>query len=151
MTVKLLRAAIVLVGLAVAAAGFLIATNPAPGVPPVSSTGSATALPYVVKLHARWCPVCMVSRSAWADIESAYTGRVRFVVFDFTSHATTEESRVRAKQLGLEPVFDEYEGETGTVLVIDGASREVKHSLHGIRDQAEYNAAIDTTLASAGR
>jgi hypothetical protein len=149
--VKLLRAAFVVVGLAIGAAGLLILMNPAPDVPPASAGGAANALPYVVKLHARWCPVCIVTKSAWADIESAYKGRVRFVVFDFTSHATTEESRARARQLGLEQVFDEYVGETGTVLVIDGASREVKHSLHGIKEQAEYNAAIDTTLAGVTR
>jgi len=145
-----MRAAFVVVGLAIGAAGLLILTNPAPDVPPASAAGAAN-VPYVVKLHARWCPVCIVTKSAWADIESAYKGRVRFVVFDFTSHATTEESRARARQLGLDQVFDEYEGETGTVLVIDGASREVKHSLHGIRAQAEYNDAIDTTLAGVTR
>jgi hypothetical protein len=132
-------------GVAAAAVAVLIITNPAPEVPSTEAV-SAEAAPYVIKLHARWCPICMVTRGAWATVQDAYAGRVRFVVFDFTSDATTETSRAEAVRLGLEDVFDDYVGETGTVLVLDGASREVLHSLHGHHDEAEYRAAIDAVL-----
>jgi len=52
--------------------------------------------------------------------------------------------------LGLERVFDENAGWTGTILVVDGRTREVTTSLHGDRDFAPYRAAIDATLR-AGR
>ena len=122
----------------------LMVLNPAPEVP--ESGDVVGTLPYVVKLHARWCPICMTTRDAWATVQNAYVGRVRFVVFDFTSASTTEASRAQARRLGLDAVFDEYEGETGTVLVLDGESRAVRHALHGRRDAAEYRAAIDATL-----
>ena len=132
----------------VGAAALLIGVNAAPEVPVIPSTEvTASTQPYVVKLHARWCPVCLVTKDAWSDVQEAYAGRVRFVVFDFTTDATTEVSRSEARRLGLGALFDEYLGETGTVLVLDGMSKEVKHALHGTRDLAEYRAAIDATVA----
>jgi len=123
----------------------LIVTNAAPVVPASSDAVGAT-LPYVVKLHANWCPICMTTKGAWASMQNAYTGRVRFVVFDFSNDATTNASRAQAQRLGLGDVFDEYAGETGTVLIVDAASRKVRDSLHGHRSPEEYGAAIDAAL-----
>ena len=131
-----------------AAAAVLIALNPAPKVPAISAGDVVSSQPYVIKLHARWCLICMTTKGAWAAVQEAYAGRVRFVVFDFTSDATTEASRVEAVRLGLGTVFEEYRPETGTVLVIDGVSKEVRHALHGHRQAADYRAAIDATLAA---
>lgn len=141
------RASLVLVSFFVGVLVFLVWNNPAPSVPAVSAEGPATARnPYVIKLHARWCPVCMVTKDEWANVQAAYQGRVRFVVFDFTTEATAERSRTEAKRIGLDPIFDEYVGETGTVLVLDGVTREVTNSLHGNLALAEYQAAIDAAL-----
>jgi hypothetical protein len=145
-SIKWLRAGLAAAGLVAGLVTFLIVANPAPVVP--ASSDVAAAAPYVVKLHARWCAICMVTKNAWAQIEEAYTGKVRFVVFDFTSETTTATGRVQAARLGLETVFDEYRGETGTVLVLDGTTREVRHSLHGHREAAEYRTAIDAVLAA---
>jgi hypothetical protein len=142
------RLSMLILGCLVGAPAILIVRNPAPLVPAIpSSQVVGTTLPYVVKLHARWCPVCMVTKDVWATVQDTYGGRVRLVVFDFTSAATTEASRIEAKRLGLEAVFDEYGGETGTVLVLDGTSKRVRHELHGNRDPADYRAAIDASLA----
>jgi hypothetical protein len=146
-SISWVRAGLVVVVLVASVGALLVVTNPAPVVP--DSDGVPTAAPYVVKLHARWCAICMVTKGAWDEVQDAYTGRVRFVVFDFTSDTTTEASRVRAARLGLEAVFDDYVGETGTVLVLDGTTREVRHSLHGHQDSAQYRAAIDATLATS--
>ncbi len=135
----------------VAGAGaILVIENPAPEVPLITaSEASATTRPYVIKLHARWCPVCMTTKDAWADVQEAYGSRVNLVVFDFTTTATTEASRVRARTLGLEDVFERHSGETGTVLVLDGASKTVREALHGSHNLAEYRAAIDAALNGA--
>jgi len=132
---------------AIAAGAFAMVANPAPTVAPLSAAEiSASTQPYVVKLHARWCPVCMVTKDVWSDVQAAYAGRVRLVVLDFTTDATTEASRAEAKRLGLDAMFDEYAGVTGSVLVLDGVSKEVKRELHGSRDLAEYRAAIDAAI-----
>ncbi len=128
---------------------WLVAMNPAPRVPPDPSGVAAVSAPYVVKLHARWCPVCMTTKDQWAEVQQSYAGRVRFAVFDFTTDATTANSRVEAVRLGLGAVFDDYVGETGTVLVLDGVTKDVREAIHGTRAAADYRAAIDAALAPA--
>lgn len=144
----ILKLALALVGTIGAAVAMMIAVNSAPTVPaiPAAQVESA-AQPYVVKLHARWCVTCMTTKQVWANIEGAYAGKVRFVVFDFTTDASTAASRVDAVRLGLTGVFDEYDGETGGILVLDGASKNVKHAIFGNRPLDEYRAAIDGTIA----
>ena len=49
----------------------------APTVPALSAAEAAnTAKPYVVKLHAQWCAICMVTKGAWSEIEKTYASRV---------------------------------------------------------------------------
>ena len=139
-------APLVLVGVGL----LLVATNPPPEVPVISTTEAAgTSKPFVVKAHARWCPVCMTTTGVWEQLQQAYAGRVNLVVLDLTTEATSEAGRAEARRLGLEKFFDDYMYETGTVFVLDGRSKEVKHSIHGSRDFAEYRAAIDEVLRAA--
>ncbi|MEO7191938.1 MAG: thioredoxin family protein [Vicinamibacterales bacterium] len=141
----IIAAAVMLGGLTLTGTLFMV-SNSAPKVPPVSARQVQDNRPYVIKLHARWCPVCMATRDIWAKVQATYAGRVKFVVFDFTSAATTAASRTEAERLGLAPVFDEYEGETGSVLIVNGTSRQVTQRLHGNRDLNDYNVAVDTVL-----
>jgi hypothetical protein len=140
--------AVILVSLG-AVVTLLVVTNPAPQVPDlVGVEADKSAKPYVIKLHAQWCPLCMLTRGVWSTIEETYQDRVRLVVFDFTSESTTRASEARARQLGLSAVFDDYVGVTGTILVLNGASREVIEDLHGERDFAKYRTAIDKAIAN---
>ena len=130
-----------------AAASLLYVRNSTPAVPAVSVAEAANpSRPFVVKLHARWCPVCMLTTAIWSRIEQAYAGRVNFVVFDFTNQATTAASRAEARRLGLERFFDDNEGWTGTIVVLDGHTRQVVATIHGSRDFDEYRAAIEKSL-----
>jgi thiol-disulfide isomerase/thioredoxin len=128
----------------------LYVRNTAPSVPPVSPVEAAkTGRPYVVKLHAQWCAVCMITKDVWSQIEKSYAGRVNLVVLDFTTDADAEASRVEAARLGLTKFFEEYGGATGTIVVLDGRTKEVTASLNGSRDFVEYRTAIDAALAGA--
>jgi thiol-disulfide isomerase/thioredoxin len=139
---------------AVASLGFVVAalvavayvTNATPVVPRIGAATVDSARPYVVKLHAQWCPVCRIGKGAWSEIEEAYAGQVNLLVLDFTNEATTAASRVEAQRLGLEAFFEEYAGVTGPVAVLDGRTREVTAMVSG-RDFAPYRAAIDETLS----
>jgi thiol-disulfide isomerase/thioredoxin len=123
----------------------LFAINAAPSVSamPVADPGK----PFVVKLHARWCPYCLMQKDEWSAIETAYTGRVNFVVLDFTNERTTERSRSEAERLNLVPFFDEYAGVTGVVVVVDGRTKDVLAEVGGNQTFEEYRAAIDAALA----
>lgn len=126
----------------------LYARNAAPVVPAVSAVeASNTPRPYVVKLHAQWCAVCMVTKGAWSEIEKTYAGRVNLVVLDFTTDAKAEASKAEATRLGLAKFFDEYGGATGTIVVLDGRTKDVTASINGSRDFTTYRTAIDAALA----
>jgi hypothetical protein len=152
MRVTLARSTAAVAGVTVSIVAVLLALNGAPRGPLLSSAMPATATqPYVIRLHARWCPICFATRGAWAATQAAYTGKVNFVVFDFTSDASTESSRAMARQIGLDGVFNDHEGETGGVLVVDGASKTERESLHGVLTEADYRVAIDAALATGTR
>lgn len=148
---KLLGILIVLVAALVVTAYVLYLGNGAPVVPVVAAEEATSGKPYVIKLHAQWCPVCMITKSVWSRIEGTYSGRVNLVVLDFTSEANTAASRGEAVRLGLEKFYDEYAGATGIVVVLDGRTREVTASITGSRDFDVYRAAIDEAIAAARR
>jgi thiol-disulfide isomerase/thioredoxin len=135
-------------GVVLAATGFgLYLTNTTPLVPAVTTEEAAdSSRPFVVKLHAQWCPLCMVTTGVWAEVEQAYAGRVNLLVLDFTDDATAAASREEARRLKLDSVLAGYEGVTGAVLVLDGRTREVVADISGSRDFAEYRTAIDAVL-----
>jgi thiol-disulfide isomerase/thioredoxin len=132
---------------AVVATGYLLyATNPPPAVLPLSAEAVNSGKPIVVKLHAQWCPYCMLTRDVWSQIEDAYADRVNLLVLDFTNQANTDASRAEARRLGLDAFFDEYAGATGIVVILDSRTKEVTAEIGGSRDFAEYRAAIDEAL-----
>ena len=146
---RLARLVLLFGGLTAAIVGLLYVGNPAPVAAPIAVSDLANpARPYVVKLHAQWCPVCMVTKGVWGEIEKTYSGRVNLVVFDFTSEASTAKSRTEAERLGLKPFLDEYEGATGLVVVLSG-QKDVLASIKGSRDFGEYRSAIDAALTAS--
>jgi thiol-disulfide isomerase/thioredoxin len=135
----------------VATGAVLYARNTTPVVPPIAAAEAAAAgAPWVVKLHAQWCPVCMMTKGMWSEIETHYAGRVRRAVFDFTDEATTAATRAEAERLGLSAVLDEVGFATGPVVVLDGRTKEILAWLDS-RDFADYREAIDAALAAAER
>jgi thiol-disulfide isomerase/thioredoxin len=144
---KALLALVVLTALLAGTGYSLYVTNVAPVVAPLSAEQAANGKPYVVKLHAQWCAVCMVTKKVWTEIEQTYAGRVNLLVLDFTTDANTQASRAEASRLGLDKFYEEFGGATGTVVVLDGR-KQVTASINGSRDFAEYRTAIDAALKS---
>jgi thiol-disulfide isomerase/thioredoxin len=136
--------------LTAALAGILYVTNPPPAVARIADDAIGSGKPYVVKLHAQWCPFCMLTKDEWSRIEEAYAARVNLLVLDFTNQANTDASQAEARRLGLEKFFDEYAGATGIVVVLDGRTKEVTAEIGGSRDFSEYRTAIDAALSRQG-
>jgi thiol-disulfide isomerase/thioredoxin len=125
--------------------------NAAPVAPAISAADAADpAKPFVVKLHSQWCHLCLITTQVWSQIEKEYSGRVNFLVLDFTDDQTTDASKAAAERVGLGRVFEES-GSTGVVLVVDGRTKNVTASIAGSRDVAEYRAAIDAALIGEKR
>lgn len=145
---KLLLAILLIVVALVGTIAVLYMANGAPVVPAVSAASlAASSKPYVVKLHAQWCPYCMLTKDEWSAIEAAYAERVNLVVLDFTTEAATRRSRAEAERLNLRSFFEEYEGATGLIVVLDGRTREVVAQVGGNADFGAYQRAIDDALA----
>jgi len=147
----MLRKALAAVGILVAAlittGGALYLANATPEVPPLTAaTLTDSSRPWVVKLHAQWCPICMLTKGEWAEIEATYADRVNLLVFDSTSKTTMAASRAEAGRLGLDTIWDTYAGATGVILVLDGAKREIVAELAGNLSFDDYRAAIDAIL-----
>ena len=136
-----------LVLLAGTGAGLYMA-NGAPAVAPMAPADARTVKPLVVKVPARWCPKCLMTMDVWSEIESTYAGRVNLLVLDFTNEQTTEASEAEVRRLGLDGLLDSLDG-TGSIAVVDAATRRVSASISGSRDLAEYKRAIDEALASS--
>lgn len=135
-----------LVVLLTSAAAAMYFVNAAPRVPAVQERSHR---PHVVKLHARWCVLCLATKDVWDDVQEAYAGRVELIVFDFTNDQTTAEARAEAQRLGLEQFYQDYFGTTGSVFVLDGHSKAVRTEIRGDRNFAEYRSAIDAALREA--
>jgi thiol-disulfide isomerase/thioredoxin len=132
--------------------GLLYARNSAPIVAPISPDDPAVqSRPYVVKLHAKWCPVCMTTKGVWAKLEETYRGRVNFVVLDFTNEAAWTASQAEADRLGLKKIFDDFAGATGVICILDAGSKTLRKDIKGSRDLADYSAAIDAALSASRR
>ncbi len=146
---KTLRIVGALLAIVVAVGAVSYFRNAAPPVPAITAAEAANPTkPYVVKLHAQWCPVCMLTKPVWRDIEARYAGRVNLVVFDFTDEETAGASNAEAERLGLGEFFDEHSGWTGTIAVVDARTQTATAEIHGSRDFAEYRAAIDASLTA---
>jgi thiol-disulfide isomerase/thioredoxin len=150
--IKRLALALAALALGLGVGGFaLYASNTAPVVPVIALTDPAVAgRPFVVKLHAKWCSSCMLTKGVWGEVQAAYAGKVNLLVFDLTDEATTATSRAEAKRLGLESFFDANNGSTGYVAVIDPKTKSVVSEISS-RDLADYRAAIDPAIAAAAK
>lgn len=146
MVMKALRvAAIGALVIAGTVAGLYL-TNGAPEVLlPSDAEVAAASKPYVIKMHAQWCPKCRLQKGVWSEVAEAYADRAHFVVFDFTDEGTTAQARATAKRLGLTAVFEEYVGATGFVVVLD-RSRGVRAEVGG-SEFAVYRDAIEGALS----
>ena len=138
---------IALLAIGVGAAYYL---NAAPVVPAIPTDVAAnTNKPFVVKLHARYCHICMATMGMWSQVEETYGDRVNLVVFDFTNEANWEASRAEAVRLGMQSFFSEYAGISGVVAVVDPKTKEVTGWIDGSRNFADYRTAIDDAIQAS--
>lgn len=146
---KILIGTALLIAVVAVTGAILFIGNAAPAVAAVTAAEAADpGRPFVVKLHAQWCPICLVTKDVWYELAEEYEGRANLVVFDFTDEDSTAASRAEAVRLGLGPFFDDYVGLSGAIAVIDGGSRETRALLGGKLPTDEYRTAIDASLAA---
>ncbi len=97
------------------------------------------AKPWVVKIHADWCPTCVRLMPTWERIEAE---RARLVVFDVTDERTSLAAARQAEKLGLTEFFGAFGKRTGTIAVLDPDSARPVKVLKGETDLRAYEQAI---------
>ncbi len=101
----------------------------------------------VAKFHADWCGSCKALGPVMTDLENKLDGEpVLFVTFDLTNQMTRRQSQMRAAALGLENVWADNKGATGTLKVVDADSRKVLTTLHQGKSLKEMTAEISSAL-----
>jgi thiol-disulfide isomerase/thioredoxin len=144
---KLFVVAVSLVLGLVAVVAVLWVWNAPPVVPAISQAEAQhPSKPYIVKMHAQWCSICLSTKDVWSQIAETYATRANLVVFDFTSDRTTNVSRIEAKRLGLDQFFADNEGWSGAVVVLDARTKAELAAISGSVSFDDYRGAIDKAL-----
>ena len=106
------------------------------------------AKPWVVKIHADWCPTCVRLMPTWEQIEAELADRTRLVVFDVTDERTTLAAARLAEKLGLTEFFQAFGKRTGTIAVLDPDTARPVKVLKGETELRAYEQAV--TAAAGG-
>jgi thiol-disulfide isomerase/thioredoxin len=133
-------------GLAVLAGLCLAGASAQAGVSRVSAEEDASR-PFVVKIHADWCGTCTRLEPTLDALEKEVGDGARIVVLDVTDKQTLAGATAEADRLGIREFFETYKSKTGTVGVLDGASREPVRVMKGELDVAEYQRALAKAAA----
>jgi hypothetical protein len=78
----------------------------------------------------------------WDRLGEEYGDSVRIVVFDVTDRKAVEQSIREAARLGLGEFFDAHKSKTGTIAVLDPATREPVAVFRGEMDFARYQTVL---------
>lgn len=101
--------------------------------------------PVVVDIFSETCSGCKKIKPTLEALKKEYGSKASFVVFDVSNKKTIETAEAKAKELGLENVFNQYKSKTATVAVINPATGEVVELFRKNDNKADYVAALDTT------
>ena len=112
------------------------------------SDASDTEKPFIVKIHADWCGTCTRMNSTFDELDAKLGSKTRIVVLDVTDRDALGRSTQEADRLGIRGFFDRYKGKTGTVGVLNGATREPVKVMKGETDISAYESAV--ALATEG-
>lgn len=98
-----------------------------------------------------WCGACRIIEPRIEDVRADYEGAaMEFVRFDFTL-GRRENLRERAREAGIEDIYDQLEGRTGFLVLMDRDSGQVFEIITTNYNRENIAAAFDRWLAVTGR
>ena len=129
--------------------GLVFAAAPAQAGDTQVSASEDASRPFVVKIHADWCGTCRRLEGPLESLQDREGGNARYVVLDVTDPEAVAASLAEAERLGIRAFFERYQGGTGTVGVLHGATREPVSVLIGETDVAVYSEALRKARAKS--
>ncbi len=98
-----------------------------------------------------WCGACRIIEPRIEDVREDYEGAaMEFVRFDFTL-GRRENLRERAREAGIEDLYDQLEGRTGFLVLMDRDSGQVFEIITTNYNRENIASAFDRWLAVTGR
>ncbi|MEX0661207.1 MAG: thioredoxin domain-containing protein [Balneolaceae bacterium] len=77
-------------------------------------------------MYADWCGACQAIKPKMAEAVREFEGEsVLFTRMDMTDDFTAHQSKLLASSLGLIELFEENEGKTGFILLVDADTHEI--------------------------
>jgi thiol-disulfide isomerase/thioredoxin len=113
------------------------------------AAGADASKPFIVKIHASWCGTCTRLEPTFEVLQERIGDEVRIVVLDVSDPEAVVRSATEADRLGIREFFDSYKTRTGTVGVLDGATREPVTVFKGELNAATYEAAVEKARADS--
>jgi len=119
------------------------------------STAYAEGKPEVlgVLFYADWCGSCKTLDPAIAKARGKSdldNDSILFVRLDLTNSTTRYQSELMANALGIGEFFEENDGSTGFLLLVDADTKKVLNQVTKSSDADEISSLVHTALAKAG-
>lgn len=77
-------------------------------------------------MYADWCGACQAIKPKMEAAKQEFTGKpVLFAKMDMTNDFSAHQSKLLASRLGLLEIFNQNEGKTGFVLLVDANTSEI--------------------------
>ncbi|WP_309732158.1 thioredoxin domain-containing protein [Chamaesiphon sp. OTE_75_metabat_556] len=102
--------------------------------------------PVVVDVYASWCPACKNIAPTVAQLKQKYADKVEFVVLDVSDKSTTATAEARAKELGLGKFLTENKTQTGSLMIVDPATRNILAQHRNNPDLMAYTKVLDAAI-----
>ncbi len=101
-----------------------------------------------VRLWNRDCSSCKQLESKYKTVRADHEddGRTLFVTFDFSTDKSSEQAHMLAKALGIGNIYDQHEGWSGMVLLIDPKSKSVIGKLSSSQSAADMHRGLVAAL-----
>lgn len=101
----------------------------------------------VAKFHADWCGSCKAMGPVFEDLGNKFDGRpALFVLFDLTNITTRNQAELMASALGLEEIWTENAGKTGTIRIINAETKTLTATLTKQQSIKEMGAELSRAL-----
>lgn len=101
-----------------------------------------------VYMYADWCGSCQAIKPKMEEATRAFEGEpVLFTKMDMTDDFTAHQSKLMAYRLGLQELFDENQGRTGFVMLVDANTLEVLDRITAADETEEIKQKISALLS----
>lgn len=98
-------------------------------------------------MYADWCSKCKQLDPKLSEVKPQFQGQpILFTKFVMTDDFTTSQSKKMARLLGLSDLFQEHEGSTGYMVLLDAQTNEVLTTLKHDQSEQELKQEIESVL-----